>query len=93
MQKAGMYSNSEREANQNNTVSGLLTTPKIEEIRKRSRSFTNCLEITAELENHEQVGFPLLVELRNRASGSNNKGKEMDREQRVGSDKKTQQPT
>jgi len=35
----------------------------------------------------------LLAELGNGASGSNNIGKEMDRGERVGSDKKTQQPT
>jgi hypothetical protein len=57
MQKSrNVFEQCKRSKPKNDTVSGLLTTPKVEEIRKRSRSFTNCSEIAAELGNHEQMG-------------------------------------
>ena len=74
-----MYSSSAREANQNNTISGLFQKLRKSELQKK-------LKVPHQLLDNRQnnpTDAMLLAELGNEASGSNNKGKEMTGE-RVG---------
>ena len=68
-----MYSSSAREANQNNTISGLFQKLRKSELQKK-------LKVPHQLLDNRQnnpTDAMLLAELGNEASGSNNKGKEM----------------
>ena len=74
-----MYSSSAREANQNNTITGLFQKLRKSELQKK-------LKVPHQLLDNRQnnpTDAMLLAELGNEASGSNNKGKEMTGE-RVG---------